>query len=812
MAFTDVEKKFDVTRIISIALAGLRDFGAITEGLVFTLQNSSDMCEFPKSELDRTDKISQGSFGVVETRYVNKTLVVSSAGSRGKYEKISCVFKINKQPTRADRDMQVKNVTTSLGSIYRVLFLPDPLMEVIMNSLATHLYDVGGCMSMSRLMGAFMCEVGDTVTTVMQKSDTTLFHAIDTNWNSVASDEHVLRGCVVQLLHAMYLLKVSYGFVHLDMHSANVLLEKVNGYGKSQYYNGVPIAGRKYVLYDTYNDSFDEYGVRVPRLLAVPIGNHGLVARIADFGAGVIVAGRGASAHSTSTDSVISTNMRVFNLLKGGPAAFRGCLESASYANTCDVKFILMDTYLMVRTLRNPKISAKLSEILQTYYKIIFDRQIQSEFTQDDVKATNSVMRRNVGMESGYDSPAYILNAIYALCQYGNDQSKIMPVSFPRSSTMSTTKRAAVYFVPPFYGGVVDETLNDENCILCSEDVRSSEDRNDRLLGMSVEHELGSTTGTQAERISHESTRLTPTPLYGKISYNSDVDIKVIVYANRFGRVKYQKGTVYSDGTPVPESLHGDLIPMVKVTEIRFPNRSRCTFSLSTLNKSISENTMVRVTVGNYTKSGSQVGQDIACVGDAITSLYEEDASVKRVKYPAWSYPFVGALIIPQINGHVLKFGELGAATISNSVKSAEVAFPCAPVLVSRQTRKKIISLKSDWNWAGVKANASDTLQPFATDAGIIPNNMLTSHAIITDDGINTSLVYIHGPSDGLPGVTRYNLIELINAKPDVKCAMCLSSGAYSTLQYRDNKSRISVTNTIDAHVPNLRTLNVSVL
>ncbi|CAL44664.1 90 kDa Serine/threonine protein kinase [Spodoptera frugiperda ascovirus 1a] len=809
----EVLKKFDVERLINIALLGLRDYRAITDNIVYALVNTSDMCRFPIAD-DTSRSINQGSFGVVETRYMKGELVVSANLSGGRFEKVTCVFKTNKKAVSASGDMQVGEVTVPHemgggGSVATVLYLPDPIMEIVMNCLSTHIYDSGRFMGMSRLLGAFLCREKGRITSVIQKSVTSLYGALETNWANICTNELVFRGCLVQIVYSLYLLRVSYGFTHLDLHFGNVLLDTIEGYGKARQYNGVELKGHKYVLYNTNNDSVDERGVRVPRMLAVPIANGGIIARISDYGAGIMMTGRGDSSYTSKSNAVISTNARVLAMLKGGLEAYRNCIRSTSYSNTCDLRFFLLDTFKAMSQYGNKTVSSIVTQWLDNYYYVIFNRRIGDDLPASERNDPN-VMTRHVGIDKGFESSAYMLNAVYALCE-GNVKSKLVPFNFPRSRTLAGVDRVQVYYAPPYYsndrGG---SALNENNSILCETSAAFSNDADRSVLRTGVEHETGRAPTTAAEGLVHDSTRIPPTPLYGLDEYTTDAGIRVSVYAFNRPTVTFTKGSVYSDGTLVPESLYGTPIPFIKMTELRFPKKyERIGYSLSTLNKSVDSSTLIRVSVGNYSKDKAKLGQSLACFGDAVSSLYQKKSAdgVKRVKYPAWAFPFTGAIVIPKLRGDTLKFGELTA--IASSVKRAEAAMPCCPVLKSRKGDVNLVSLMSDWNWSGVRTQ-NDPIQPYITDAGVIPNNMLTSHAIILDDGMYTSIIYVHGPRDGVLGVSRFNLLEILDMKDNVKCAMCLSSGPYSTLEYRDAGNRIAVTNTIPAHVPDIRTLNVS--
>lgn len=805
----------DIDRLVYLVLEYLnkpREFG---KTLLNVLKDMSPQ-ECSAQPLDIDKLIGTGSTAHVATMtYANQpmygvTVSRSSIDGSVRYNQNEIVYKVpmlNLSPN----DISYNSETNAIA-------LKDPFTELVFSLMSTHLNNIGVSPFLPKVVGAYTCRVPSvdqkslTLTLVYNRVSSTLGEEL-VNYKSSRMfnnfTNHFLN-ITIQVCHGLYAMKSNFGFVHLDLHSYNVLTEYRSRKETKQeiYYNGTSLLDKKYFVIDTCSrDAFTNDRA----VVVLPIWNT-YFACINDFGYGVAALDRGKnSAIRVSGLSVVTSDETLSNIASGQEATLNA-LYNETYGNTMDLLFYLFDMYRLSSEseLFSREAGAKIQNMLDTVSRTVLDVSI-IEFIQQNPELNSENRTRDMSLlkSTRFSTSNYLLEGIKRLCT--RVRTKV-PIKL--GGTLRDTI-ATVYYVRDDTNddmvalgtlGVLDKS----NCVLVSSCAEDSS------MDAILDH---SSHSSESERTLHDFTRKSRLSPYREVVDKSSLGWSVTSMTLR-RQVKYNcYRDVYSDGSPIDLAKHDTFVEAIKLTVFDFPSTVKgksLKYELNSIDQSVLNSLLLRVVVGNY--SGCP-RRRIACYGDVYSGALEYEfiglSGVKRapsLKYPAWMHDSCGSVSLPKAGGSQLYVGEINNGTTTIRVRRDESSIICAPWLLNERGLPSLGTTKS---WLGDRSDACDCCSPSVVmnTTGVPYNNVMQNHIVVCkkrDTRDAMQIIVVSGASDGLPGLSRYQLSELLLSKGFSSC-LSLSSGFASVAQYRSpTNGRLFNTDSIPYHL-NGRVLTLSI-
>lgn len=710
------------------------------------------------SAADEQTQIGDGSSAkVVIMKHDRKTVVYSNV--KGK-ESLRVVYKIS------TLDMNLNELRLNKEGVLR---LPDPMSEIVFTTMVTTLYDKGVTPFVPRLMSAFSCNDGRRITMVYDQAQMSLGDVIyGIGPGRKASDAYRrklnvnLPNAMIQVCHALYCIKKYYSLAHLDLHALNVLMTRMpdspNAVGRF-YFRNRDMSRKKYWMINV-----EDVTSTVAVYVLLPIWNTYKV-HVNDFGYAC-----------RYDDQKMATSHKNLRQTYGGADALKSVLADRAVANTVDLCFLLTDLYRWATTNRLAPSSS--DGMIDAISRACFG-YTTAEMFENNPDLNNPDRQRNVGVSknSYFNSHRYLLGAMARLCTVKMNDVKVI------DDHRGIERRAQVRYV-------LDESNHDmvnhlpglklftpEFCEFLNSSVETSSD-------VAMEDHIESRTSyTAAEGTVHDPSRTSLTPFDGPVLIRGSNGFAVSTVVLRREAIYDSKRDVYGDGEPIPEFKDGLDVENIKLVIFEFDNMSDFIYEFNTFNQSVSEDMVLRFTVGTYNDDGRVVG-----------GIRSSESGEATFKHPPWIFSNMCCLSMRQYGGNSFGWYNLSdPKTIGLVNNKNAVSVVCGPRLSDRRGND-VTPHSSSWNLPGASFYGGR----------VTPNNVMTKRIVLCSRSNGGFAIIVIADDDGSPGLSRYHVADILSRRVE-RYTNCLevSCGERSIAQFRNPETRL-ITNTsaVGVHIP----------
>lgn len=266
----------------------------INDGIMVpSIQNSTEFCNLIDNHIINVKPFSKGGFGEVGALTINEDedgqpleAIIVSIKRYGGFEPFYVPVIMKLYFTHEQPKWHISTIYSSITKTKNVIFLSDPLSEMVFGSMLGHLYDMGVCPFFTKYFGAYFCTISNKTSIVTERANFELRQLISRNGpTSIAMKRPgTLINLLFQYVYTLYIMKVYYGMVHFDTQYRNIMVTYIHdrilkmGPQPTPYiYHGENISTKELILFKTH-----VMGDGLPVYIA--IHNTGLLLKLIDYG------------------------------------------------------------------------------------------------------------------------------------------------------------------------------------------------------------------------------------------------------------------------------------------------------------------------------------------------------------------------------------------------------------------------------------------------------------------------------------------------------------------------------------------------
>ena len=392
-----------------------------------------------------------------------------------------------------------------------VIYVTDPITEMVFGTMLGHFYDMGICPFYSKYFGMFSCPGvgGEMLHFITEKSTVELgaftspspYNAKNKRWvenpafPKISQRPDILLNIIFQYIYAIYVGKKKIGFTHYDTHHRNVLLtytddrlfsaQEMKQQPIDYIYQGKSMKSIKYIVYNT---DLSESNSDRPALVVTKY--NGLMAKMIDFG-GCAAFMNTPSESEYKRPYTFATDPGTLGKLAGGMDAYNTTQGNASARNTNELQFLMTclrenmdkglnsDLNTSQSRIANENILKTLEDFTSRFYNnsnLGIDTYIRNNPLKGSKLKKNGwhwiPQTRDAGVSvPGFEEPRSLMHGLSKYC-FELGQTVIADVPFdPRKENKKPMNQqgCVLYYLEPELKNELSE-LTYDNCLILSAD------------------------------------------------------------------------------------------------------------------------------------------------------------------------------------------------------------------------------------------------------------------------------------------------------------------------------------------------------